>query len=420
MVTKAGEMGQNFLTSVVNFFTDLPYKIGYFIGEALANIALWVVNMVDKAHEMGTNFINKVVEFFTQLPGNVLRFITSAYENVRVWAVNMASKAAETGTNFLNNIVSFFTQLPGRIYEFITSAFNNVQQWAVNMANKATEAGTNFINNVISFMQQLPGKIKQHLDEAIIRLATWVGQMGAKGTEAVGSLIDNVMSAAASIPERVKEIGQNIVNGVWSGIVAARDSFVRNVTGFFSGIVDGVRNTLQIHSPSRVFRDRVGKWLPPGVVDGFKAAMPAAMKSIQSLLEKGIDGLNADDISIGADDMVSIFANRLKSMYNDVAIWFESIENRVCDSVDRMEKSLSSLIKTGQLIVNGDGSLGYVGYNGFISEKNSSRSTDKSQSKPDYKGGGDTYIFNSPKAIDEIEAAKQLKRTKRDISEGFS
>lgn len=420
MVAKAREMGQNFLNAVVSFFTNLPYKVGYFIGNTLANIVIWVSNMVAKAREMGTNFINNVVSFFTQLPGKVLQFITSAFNNVQTWATNMANKAREMGTNFINNVVSFFTQLPGKVLQFITSALNNVQTWATNMANKAREMGTNFINNVVSFMQQLPGKIKQYLDSAINNLKTWVTQMGTKGKEAVTELIDNVISAAKDIPSKVMSIGTDIVNGVWNGIKAAKDSFVSNVKSFFSGIVDGVKDALGIGSPSKVFRDEVGKWLPPGVVQGFEAAMPSAMKAIQKDLNKGIDNIDTDNISVGAGITVSGFADKLKSIYNEVALWFESIESRIGNSVDSMMQSLDMLIRAGQVIVNSDGTLGYIGYNGFTKSGGSEGYVDRTNPKDkDTGGNGDTFIFNSPKAIDEIEAAKQMKKTKQDMAEGF-
>lgn len=420
MVAKAREMGQNFLNAVVSFFTNLPYKVGYFIGNTLTNIVIWVGNMVAKAREMGTNFLNNVVSFFTQLPGKVLQFITSAFNNVQTWATNMVNKAREMGTNFINNVVSFFTQLPGKVLQFITSAFNNVQTWATNMANKAREMGTNFINNVVSFMQQLPGKIKQYLDSAITNLATWVTQMGQKGKEAVQSLIDNVKSAASGIADKVKSIGSDIVNGVWNGIKAAKDTFVSNVKSFFSGIVDGVKDELGIGSPSKVFRDEIGKWLPPGVVQGFEAAMPSAMKAIQKDLNKGIDNIDTDDISVGAGITVSGFADKLKSIYNEVALWFESIESRIGNSVDSMMQSLDMLIRAGQVIVNSDGTLGYIGYNGFTKSGSSEGYVDRTNPKDKNTGGnGDTFIFNSPKAIDEIEAAKQMKKTKQDMAEGF-
>ena len=43
---------------------------------------------------------------------------------------------------------------------------------------------------------------------------------------------------------------------------------------FFSGIVDGVKGALCIHSPSKVFADEIGKWIPPGIGVGIEAEMP--------------------------------------------------------------------------------------------------------------------------------------------------
>lgn len=419
MIAKAREMGQNFLNAVVEFFTNLPYKVGYFIGNTLTNVVLWASNMVTKAREMGTNFLNNVVAFFTQLPGKVLQFITSALNNVQTWATNMANKAREMGTNFINNVVSFFTQLPGKIQQFLSSALTNVQNWATNIANKAKEAATNFLNNVVNTITQLPGKIKLYLDSAITNLTTWVTQMGQKGKEAINSLITNVTSAASGIASKVMSIGSDIVSGVWQGIKNAKDTFVSNVKNFFSGIVDGVKDALGIGSPSKVFRDEVGRWLPPGVAQGFEAALPAAMKTMQKDLDKGIGGLETDDVSVGANVTVSSFADKLKSIYGDVALWFESIEMRIGNSVSKMMESLSMLIDAGQMVVNSDGTLGYIGYNGFTKTGGSEKYVDRGDSNNPTSGGGDTFIFNSPKAIDEIEAAKQMKKTKQDMAEGF-
>lgn len=409
----------NFITTIINFFAQLPTNIANFITNAYNSVVTWASNMVAKAREMGQNFLNAVVSFFTNLPYKVGYFIGSTLTNIVIWVGNMVTKAREMGTNFLNTVVSFFTQLPGKVLQFITSAFNNVQTWAMNMANKAREMGTNFINNVVSFMQQLPGKIKQFLDSAINNLRTWVTQMGQKGREAVQSLINNVISAASGIASKVASIGSDIVSGVWNGIKGAAGWFKDQVTGFFSGIVDGVKDALGIGSPSKVFRDEIGRWLPPGVVQGFEAAMPSAMKAIQKVLNKGIDNIETDDIAVGAGITVSGFADKLKSIYNDVAFWFESIESRIGNSVDSMMQSLDMLIRAGQVIVNSDGTLGYIGYNGFTRMPTSNDDNRYGGNNRDDRGGGDTFIFNSLKAIDEIEAARQMKQTKRDIAEGF-
>lgn len=418
MVSKAKEMGQNFLNGVSEFFTNLPYKIGYFIGSALGNVAAWVINMVAKAREVGSSFINAIVSFFTQLPGNILRFITSALNNVQAWGSNMANKAKETGTNFVNNIVSFFSQLPGRIAQFLSSALNNAGTWAANMANKAREAGTNFINNITTSVTQLPGKIKQHLDATINNLKEWVTQMGAKGKEAVNELINNALSVAKDIPSKFMSIGSDIVRGVWSGIKAARSEFVSNVRDFFSGIVDGAKDSLGIASPSKVFRDEVGKWIPPGIAKGFEAAMPAAMNEMEKDLNKGIKGINTKDIKVDTKGIVPGFAENLKSIYGDIATWFESVETRIGKSVNNIAQSIDMIMRTGQGALGSEAMLGYVGYNGFTKPADSERYVDRGNGRDSLRTG-DTFIFNSPKAIDEIEAAKQVKRAKRDMAEGF-
>lgn len=396
-------------TNIKQFFVDIWNGITSFFSNVISSIKMAV-----------SNFITTIINFFAQLPTNIANFITNAYNSVVTWVSNMVAKAREMGQNFLNAVVSFFTNLPYKVGYFIGNTLTNIVIWVGNMVAKAREMGTNFINNVVSFMQQLPGKIKQYLDSAINNLKTWVTQMGQKGKEAVQSLIDNVKSAASGIADKVKSIGSDIVSGVWNGIKAAKDTFVSNVKSFFSGIVDGVKDALGIGSPSKVFRDEIGRWLPPGVVQGFEAAMPSAMKAIQKDLNKGIDNIDTDDISVGAGITVSGFADKLKSIYNEVALWFESIESRIGNSVDSMMQSLDMLIRAGHVIVNSDGTLGYIGYNGFTKSGGSEGYVDRTNPKDkDTGGNGDTFIFNSPKAIDEIEAAKQMKKTKQDMAEGF-
>ena len=213
-------------------------------------------------------------------------------------------------------------------------------------------------------------------------------------------------------------IGSNIVDGVWKGIMSAKNRFVSNVKGFFKGIVDGAKSALGIHSPSTVFANEIGAYLPPGVTNGFKSAMPAMLRNIQGMLNKGVDNLSVNDIAVSMVGSVGDFSSAVKLIYNDIAVWFDSIDTRVGKSVDNMLKSLNTLIQTGNLFINSDCSIGYVGYNGFDRNNNSSGYVDVKKTKGD-NGNGDTFIFNSPKPIDEIEASRQMKKTKQELAEGF-
>ena len=87
----------------------------------------------------------------------------------------------------------------------------------------------------------------------------------------------------AKVGEWFAEIGSNIVKGVWSGIQGMANWINDKVGGFFSGIIDGAKNLLGIHSPSRVFAG-IGQNMALGLGSGFNQEMDAINADIQKAI----------------------------------------------------------------------------------------------------------------------------------------
>ena len=77
------------------------------------------------------------------------------------------------------------------------------------------------------------------------------------------------------------EVGKNMVRGIWDGIKAMGQWIKDKVTGFFSGVVDGVKGLLGINSPSKVFAG-IGENMAAGIGVGFADQMKSVARSIQS------------------------------------------------------------------------------------------------------------------------------------------
>ncbi|WP_434655628.1 phage tail protein [Thermoanaerobacterium thermosaccharolyticum] len=77
------------------------------------------------------------------------------------------------------------------------------------------------------------------------------------------------------------EIGKNIVKGIWEGIKSLGNWIKDKVSGFFSGIVDGVKNFLGIRSPSTVF-EGIGGNMALGIGEGFDKAMARVADDMQN------------------------------------------------------------------------------------------------------------------------------------------
>lgn len=283
MAQNALNAGRQFLTNVVNFVQQLPGKVASFLSNVISSVAKWVTQMAQNALHAGQQFLQNVVNFFQQLPGKVASFLSNVISNVTSWVSNMAKNATKAGQQFLTNVVNFFQQLPGKVASFLANVVSSVVSWAGQMAQNASQAASSFLSNVVSFLSQLPGQVAGFLASVISTLAGWVGDMGAKGAEAIQSLINAVVNGAAGIPGRMAEIGSNIVQGVWNGIQGAIGWFTSQVNSFFSGIVDGAKGALGIQSPSRVFKEQVGKQIVAGIMQGISSKSKDLQKQINKL-----------------------------------------------------------------------------------------------------------------------------------------
>lgn len=281
---------------IVAFFTSIPTKLGEFVNNVWTSICTFCSNMINKAIELGTGFVNGIISFFSNLPYNIGYIVGTVIANVSLFVENMINKATELGSNFVNNIVSFFSNLPTNIANIVTSAYNSVVNWGSNMINKAIEVGSNFINNVINFFAQLPSNIWNTLCNVVNSVISWGSNLISSGANAAQGLVNSIVNTVTSLPGKMLEIGRNIVQGIWNGITNAKDWLLEKVSSFASGVVDGIKDALGIHSPSRVMRDEVGKFMAEGIGVGFNdnmkdvsLSMNKTMNSTVGITQQGVN-----------------------------------------------------------------------------------------------------------------------------------
>lgn len=269
------------IQNMITWFSELSSRISEFLTQAIEGVRNWAIEMAQKAIETGTNFINSIKEWFSQLPYNIGYAIGVALASIAKWSVETWEKAKETGRNFLTSITEWFQQLPGRINQFINDSWNKVKNWSSNMWNKAKETGMNFLNGIIQWFQQLPSRIYSWLTTTINKVITFGNNMKNKAQQIARDFSTWLINGVKGLPNKFSNIGKNIVQGVWNGIVGMKNWIMNKVSSFFSGILDGVKSVFGIHSPSRVFRDEVGKWIPAGVEVGVEQGMPSLKRSVE-------------------------------------------------------------------------------------------------------------------------------------------
>ena len=221
--TFVNETIPNAINSIVQWFEQLPYMIGYAIGELIGYFYLFATNLWTWITTELPLIIEGIIQWFAQLPSRIWEWLTGVVTNVINWGVEMYNNAVLAASNFVNGVIEWISQLPSRIWAWLTSTVSNVISWGANMVSQARSVATNFVNSFISFITSLPSKV-------------W-------------GIIQQIPSKVSAIGSQLYNAGRNIFQSLWNGIKSIGDSilgwvsdFAGKIGSFVSGIIDGFKN----------------------------------------------------------------------------------------------------------------------------------------------------------------------------------
>lgn len=293
LLEPVGQFFTDVWTAISEWFAELPGRLAEFFTGLIENIGEFFANVISDAGTFLNNLMSDIGAFLTDLPYQIGYALGVAIGNIIQWGKDVIDWIAENVPVMIDNIIEFFSELPGRLWEWLTEAFNNIVQWGKDTLESAKQSASDTIDGIIDFFKDLPGKAKEWLDNTIDNIISFGSDLVDKGKQAAQDFFDGFIDIVSGIPGEMLDIGKNIVNGVWNGIQSLAGTLWNNVTSFFSGIVDGVKNTLGIASPSKVFASEVGAWIPPGVGEGIEDAMPGLMKDTKEQMRQLADEMQA-------------------------------------------------------------------------------------------------------------------------------
>lgn len=145
-----------------------------------------------------------------------------------------------------------------------------------------------FRNAVISAWE----KIKETISGAVAAIKTFF-------TETIPNAAQTALDWFRNIPKQMKDVGRNLLMGLWDGI-ADKVAWLKSKV---SGVVDRIKswftgkNGFDEHSPSK-WSNGVAKYVMQGMADGFENVLPSLMDSVGGVTDRIKNGLDFDTVSI--------------------------------------------------------------------------------------------------------------------------
>ena len=187
-------------------------------------------------------------------------------------------------------ILTLVESLISNLPQLITSGLQLMEGLAQGIANAIPQVAAKapvIIGKLAStIITNLP-KIVQTGVKIITQLAVGLVQGIPALLGKIPSMISQIKNAFTSV--NWGSVGMNIISGIASGISSAVGSLISAATSAASSALDAIKSKLGIHSPSRVFRDQVGKMMALGMGIGFEKNIPVGsmnagvQKAVQSL-----------------------------------------------------------------------------------------------------------------------------------------
>lgn len=258
LVAKLTEVGATIMSTVTPVINNMAMVVQAAlptIQAAFTTVASTIQGVIDAVFPYVQTVITTTMNVINAIITTVLAAVQGNWGGVwaglgniitTIWDGMKATISA--GINAVSGVIS---SVMGSITDYWAGVWNSVKGLVSSAWNGITSAVSNGVNNVMNTVRGIGGKIKDAFSGA------------------GGWLLD---------------AGRNIIMGLINGIKNAIGSAVSAAKNAAANVVDAAKSALGIHSPSRVFRDEVGKMIPAGLGKGVEANMSLAVNPVQRMI----------------------------------------------------------------------------------------------------------------------------------------
>lgn len=217
-----------------------------FVGTAVTTIAGFFTVTLPAA-------ITAMLNWFAQLPTRIGAFLSSALAKARAWATQVAATATAAGRNMLSNVISFVSQLPAKVGGYLTDVVNKVIAWGSDLASGGLSAAQQLFDSVTSKIAEIPGNVA-NVGGDLVR-GIWNGINGNLGwiKDKISGWVGDVTGFlkrlfGISSPSKVMrdEVGKFLAQGIAVGFGDEMPAVMRSMQSDMNGMVSGLRGDVGI------------------------------------------------------------------------------------------------------------------------------------------------------------------------------
>ena len=248
--------------------------------------------IVDSALQITMTLLNALLE-------NLPTIVQAGLEVIGQLAIGIGEALPELIPTIVDCVLSITQTLIDNVDLLIDGAIAlilGLAEGLINAMPQLIERIPEIVESIVSALVENAPKLVLAAVELILALGNsmieTIPQLVAMLPQMIEAIVNGLLDGIAEITT----VGKDMVEGLWEGIKGQWGKLIENVTSLGKKLVEKVKGFFEIGSPSRLFADEVGKWIPEGIAVGIEA--------------------NADSVTNAMDDVVADTMGAIPDMQN--------------------------------------------------------------------------------------------------------
>lgn len=309
------ETGVTLLTALVDALPQIIETVTAALPELIGSIVETLLDALPTLVETGAELLVSLVDALPEIIEAITDVLPDIITGIVETLVGMIPDIVECGVKLLVSLVQALPEIISAIVEILPNIVEAIIETLIRLTPLIIEAGLELFMALVAAMPEIVWGIVNSLPtliEAIVNgllenielivntgfelftALIWdLPQIIVDIVKAGKKIITNLLDALDDSAGDFIEAGKNMLLGIGDGISNAVSSVVKKAKEAAGRILKGVKDFFGINSPSKVFAEEVGEWIPPGVGVGIEDAMPDLMKDTRAQMRQLTDEMQA-------------------------------------------------------------------------------------------------------------------------------
>lgn len=303
------ELAVSFINTLIQGLNDNMPQLLEAGGSLLIAITQGIIMLVPSLLSLGLSIIDGIIQGLMANAPTLQAQAANLFNQFTAAISTRLPKLLQQGADALNQFVQ---GLLSKIPSLISNAGNIISKLCdtfLGILPQILETGKKLIGQlaqgIISNLPEAIGAAAKALIQIIATIASHLPEILQKGIELLSELavgiIQGIPILIGKLPEvftGIKDkflefdwlqIGKDIVKGIANGLKGALSTVIDAAKSVGEAALNGLKSLLGIHSPSRVFRDEVGRNIAFGIGDGIRQNKDYAKKNAEDVAQATLD-----------------------------------------------------------------------------------------------------------------------------------